>query len=250
MRHLVLSDIHANAVALEAVLGHAERRRWDRVIFLGDLVGYHSQPETVTRRLRELAPEAAILGNHDAILLGLTADSGLEPRSLVERLVARHLGELSEASLDYIRSFSLHVKGDAWEAAHGALREPFEYLSGLPQAQANLPFLSTPLCFVGHTHVPAAFVCAETQRGPLWRSVPFRREENLYRLPPEVKVFFNPGSVGQPRDGLALASYGVFDEDNGALEVYRVRFDIARVQRELRREGYPEALAARLAKGR
>lgn len=250
MRYLVLSDIHANAVALDAVLAHAQRRRWDRTIFLGDVVGYYTQPEAVTQRLLELAPDPAILGNHDAILLGLAADPSLEPQSLVEKIVARHLGELSAASLDFIRGFSLHAERDGWEAVHGALRKPYEYLSGLPQAQANLPFLKSPLCFVGHTHVPVAFVCVESPKGQLWRSVPFRREENIYRLPPRVKVFFNPGSVGQPRDGLALASYAIFDEDQGTVEVYRVRFDIARVQREVRAQGYPEALAARLAGGR
>lgn len=250
MRYLVLSDIHANAVALEAVLGHAERKRWDGVLFLGDLVGYHSQPETVVQRLRALEPQLALLGNHDAILLGLLAEPGVQPRSLVETLVARHAAELSAESLDFIRSFRLHAQGAGWEAAHGALREPFEYLSGLPQAQANLPFMRAPLCLVGHTHVPAVFAQTESSRGPLWRSSFFRREAEVYKLPPRAKVFFNPGSVGQPRDGLPLASYAVFDPDHGALEVYRVRFDVKAVQRALREGGYPESLAARLAKGR
>jgi predicted phosphodiesterase len=250
MRYLVLSDIHANVVALEAVLKDAETRRWDRVIFLGDVVGYYPQPEEAVAMLRELDPAVTILGNHDAILLALACDPELKPQSLVERLVARQLKDLSQGSVSYIEGFRLHHACEAWEAAHGALREPFEYLSSLPQAQANLPYMTSDLCFVGHTHVPLAFACVMSARGPLWRSVPFRREANLYRLPPQVKVFLNPGSVGQPRDGLPLASYALYDEDHGVVEVLRVPFDIAKVQRLVRERGYPEALAARLAEGR
>ncbi len=250
MRYLLLSDIHANAAALEAVLRHAEKRRWDGVVFLGDIVGYYPQAEQAVKALKELDPAVTILGNHDAILLALARDDSLEPQSLVEKLMARQLNEVSQESISFIATFELQAEREGWEAVHGAPRDPFEYLSGLPQAQANLPYMKKNLCFVGHTHVPLALACVSSATGQLWRSIPFQRPENLYRLPPQVKVFLNPGSVGQPRDGLPLASYAIFDEDHGVVEVFRVPFDIAKVQRLVRERGYPEALAIRLAEGR
>ena len=251
MRYLVLSDIHANDVALEAVLRHAEGARWDRVIFLGDVVGYYPEAERTVTLLRDLEPEVAILGNHDALLLALAdSSSGAREGGLVADIVAKHLRALSPDNLAFVRSFQKRVLRESWEATHGALREPWEYLSSLHAAQANFPFLQRDLCLVGHTHIPVAYACAGAPGGELWRAVPFRGERAVYRLPPKARVFFNPGSVGQPRDGVPLASYAVFDLDERVLELHRVGFDIGKVQRAVRSHGYPEALATRLSAGR
>lgn len=252
MRYLVLSDIHANQIAFEAVLRHAGRQRWDKVLFLGDVVGYYPEPEAATRTLRELAPEA-VLGNHDALLLDLFHNPHmLSPYSgsLVHEVIDRHLQCLSGESLAFLQSFQPRLSRDGWEAVHGALRDPWEYLAGLPSAQANLPLLSTDLCLVGHTHVPVIFACVQAEKGDLWRTVSFRGERAVYRLPPKAKVFFNPGSVGQPRDGVPLASYAIFDEELRMLELFRVPFDLLAVQRQVRERSYPEALAVRLEVGR
>ena len=253
MRYLVLSDIHANDVALEAVLRHGESARWDRVIFLGDVVGYYPEVERTTTLLRDLEPEVAILGNHDALLLSLLdapLGRGSREGGLVADIVAKHKQALSPENVAFIRGFQKRVLRENWEATHGALREPWEYLSSLNAAQANFPFLERDLCLVGHTHIPVAYAGAGAPGHEVWRALPFRGERAVYRLPPKARVFFNPGSVGQPRDGVPLASYAVFDEEARVLELYRVAFDIERVQQAVRSHGYPEALATRLSAGR
>ncbi len=252
MRYLVLSDIHANAVAFEAVLRHAERQRFDKVLFLGDAVGYYSEPATVVARLRELEP-IALIGNHDAMLLeqdeaGATRIPTGE--SFVTEIIHRHLQALEPKARAFLRSFVPRVIEDEWEAVHGALRSPWEYLNTLTAAQANLPYLQRNLCFFGHTHVPAVYACVQSEQGEMWRAVALRGEKALYRLPPNARVFFNPGSVGQPRDGVPLASYAIFDEEQRWLELHRVTFDTTKVRRKLREAGYPEPLGARLEAGR
>ncbi|HKI56875.1 MAG TPA: metallophosphoesterase family protein [Trueperaceae bacterium] len=252
MRYLVLSDVHANAPALEAVLRHADFRGYDEVIFLGDAVGYYPDAEKVVATLRSLDPKVAIMGNHDAALLELAEGRGGGHREegLVTEILARQLPELSDDSLQFLRDLEEHVVGHGWEAAHGALRAPFEYLATIANAQANLPLLEQQMCLVGHTHVPKIFAAVEGPGDVLWRTVQFRRERALYRIPPKARLFANPGSVGQPRDGIPLSAYALFDDEAGTLELFRVEFDVAAVQQSVRAAGYPEVLASRLAVGR
>ena len=252
MRYLLLSDIHANLVALEAVLAHARRKRWDKTVFLGDAVGYYTQPNEVLDLLRELTPVISIVGNHEASLLNHAHQQNLGYREngVVTQVLLKHLAQLSEPNFAYIEALDTHVVRDGWEVAHGGLRTPWEYLTTLQTAQENAPFMQTGLCFVGHTHVPKAFACVCTPSGDLWRTLSFRGEQSVYRVPPKARVIFNPGSVGQPRDGLPLASYVIFDEEHRVLEHFRVEYDVLRVQRLVRDNGYPESLAARLTVGK
>ncbi|MEJ2666034.1 MAG: metallophosphoesterase family protein [Deinococcales bacterium] len=252
MRYLVLSDVHANAPALEAVLRHADFRGYDDVLFLGDAVGYYPDAERVVSMLRELKPHVAILGNHDAALLTLAegGDAGHREEGLVTEVLARQLPELSDDSLQFLKDLQQHAVGGSWEAAHGALRNPWEYLATVANAQANLELLEKQLCLVGHTHVPKIFAAVEGHGGVMWRTVQFRHERTLYRIPPRARLFVNPGSVGQPRDSIPLAAYTLFDDEAGTLEMFRVEFDVAAVQQSVRAAGYPEVLASRLAVGR
>jgi len=252
MRYLLLSDIHANAFAFEAVIRHASKQRWDQVIFLGDIVGYYTQPERVIEMLRELEPSVCILGNHDALLLDLAEERVVRHRedSVVQDILSKHLVTLSPDSLTFLRSFERHVVHDSWEATHGALRSPWEYLSTLQNAQANLELMRSSLCFVGHTHVPKIFASVSLPKGDIWRTVSFRGQGSAYRMPPKARVFFNPGSVGQPRDGVPLASYAIFDDTTRTGEVFRVEYDLLAMQRSIHEHAYPNALASRLAVGK
>ena len=252
MRYLVLSDVHANAPALEAVLRHADQRGYDRVLFLGDAVGYYPDAEAVVALLRSLDPQVAILGNHDAALLALADGHGGGHREegIVTEVLSKQLPQLSDASLEFLRDLEQHVLADSWEAAHGALRSPWEYLATIQSAQANLDHLQRQLCFVGHTHVPKIFAVVDGPEGPLWRTVQFRERQTTYRVPPRARLFVNPGSVGQPRDNIPMAAYVLFDDEARTLQLLRVEFDVAEVQRRVRSAGYPDVLAARLALGR
>jgi predicted phosphodiesterase len=252
MRHLVLSDVHANLPALDAVLSHAGGRGYDDVVFLGDAVGYYPHAEEAVQRLIELAPRVAILGNHDATLLAIVDGEVVERHDagLVVEVLARQAETLSDDSVRFLRDLRAHVLTGSWEAAHGALRQPWEYIASLAAAQANLEHMERPLLFVGHTHTPKVFAAVEAGGQRMWRTVTFRHDLGHYRLPPYARVIANPGAVGQPRDQIPLAAYALFDEDARTLEFHRVVFDIGSVQSDVRAAGYPEVLAARLEVGR
>lgn len=253
MRYLVLSDVHANALALQAVLRHARLKRWNETLFLGDAVGYYPQPEEAVAMLRELEPTVALVGNHEDLLFAKAEArevTAYREDGIVTEVILRHLAELSSESLSYLRGFSGRVLREGWEAVHGALRDPWEYLNTLQRAQENAPYLKTDLCFVGHTHVPKLFASAQGPQGELWRTLSFRGESAVYRIPPNARVIFNPGSVGQPRDGIPLASYAIFDEEHRVLELYRVPYDLLAMQRLVLEKGYPEPLAHRLSVGK
>ncbi len=252
MRYLVLSDIHANIVAFESVVEAAGKQSWDAVIFLGDLAGYGNALNECVELLSSLRPVVRLLGNHDALLLDSSPDSGSEHRrvdSIVDRVIRRHREQLTPASLKYIASFSDDFIGQEWQAVHGGLRRQWEYIDSLAQARLNAPELTRGICLFGHTHVPAGYAALMTGEGEMWRIVPLREGRLSYRLAPSVRAFFNPGSVGQPRDGVPLASYGIFDTDQRRIEVHRVAYDIGSVQQSMRADGYPEALIERLASG-
>lgn len=253
MRHLVVGDVHANAPALEAVLEDAGKRSYDDVVFLGDLVGYCPFPREAIAMLRDLAPAVALQGNHDALLLAL-ADGGSaaahREESLVAEIVARQLDVLDDDDLAFLRTLRRDATSERWQASHGAFRSQFEYLSTLHNAQGNLPYLQRPVGIVGHTHVPRAFASVASDEGDLWRTVAFRGPHAQYRLPPRAKAFLNPGAVGQPRDSVPAAAYAVYDDERQTFDVYRVDYDVARVQRRVAELGYPATLGARLASGR
>jgi protein phosphatase len=252
MRYLILSDIHANGLALEAVLEHAESQEWEQVISLGDLVGYYTEPEEVVQKVKSLQPEVHILGNHDSYLLAMIDGQSIPLReeSIVMEVLEKHLNELSSESIDFLRSSAVHHVADTFEAIHGALRSPWEYLTSIQIAEQNIDYLQKQVCLVGHTHVPKIFAAVNSAQGELWRTVAFRGESGSYRVPPQAKVFFNPGSVGQPRDGLPLGSYAIFDSSRLSFEQYRVAFDLVELQRVVKAKSYPEILATRLMVGK
>lgn len=255
MRYLVLSDVHANRTALDAVLRDAERRGYDACAFLGDAVGYYPDANATVERLAELAPDLALIGNHDDMLLKLanggphTAPHTQSP--VVRPILEAQLATLSPDALAWLRSLRRHETTELFEAVHGALVEPWQYLHGLSEAEENLTLLSRPVCLVGHTHVPRVLAAVKAPNGRrLWRQLTFRDEGGAYRMPPRAHGFVNPGSVGQPRDGVPLASYALFDPESRRLQVVRVAFDVVAVQRRVKEAGYPSALATRLAVGR
>ncbi len=253
MRILVVSDVHANAPAFEAVLHDARRRGFDGALFLGDLVGYYPFANECTALLHELAPMAALLGNHDAVMLALIDGgdgSDQHEESVVVEVIARQLADIEPSAIECLRAFSDEAEGDRWQATHGAYRRQFEYLSTLANAQANLPYLRAPVGLVGHTHVPKVFASVSTEDGELWRTVPFRQPHGHYRVPPRARAFLNPGSVGQPRDGIPAASYAIYDDAQQSFYVHRVEYDIGRVQRAVAECGYPSSLGVRLTLGR
>lgn len=241
MRVLVISDIHANLTALEAVLTNAGEI--DAVWCLGDLVGYGPDPNECIARIRELPNLVCIIGNHDAAVIRQidTASFNLEAR----QVIAWTQDTLSEASAAFLRSLPERVVIDQVTLAHGSPRHPvWEYLLDTQNATHSFEYFTTPYCFVGHTHLPVIYYLGESHK-----TARLLLPEANTRLILAPRAILNPGSVGQPRDRDPRASYAIYDAEAQTWEYHRATYDIAAVQERMRRAGLPERHIQRLAVG-
>lgn len=242
MRILVLSDIHANYTALEAVLKDAGKV--EAVWCLGDLVGYGPDPNLVVEILREQPNLICLKGNHDA---AVSSDMDIEAFNGDARVSLNWQKRVLTAdNMEFLRSLpSMAIQGDV-TLAHGSPRDPlWEYILNTFVARVNFEFFETPLCFVGHSHIQSAyFLDRERHRV---RPVIIRPGEAVPLY--EGKWILNPGSVGQPRDRDPRAAYAIFDSEAHTWETRRVVYDIAEVQERIRKLGLPIKHALRLTEG-
>ena len=243
MSILVLSDVHANLEALEAVLAHAAG--FERVWFLGDAVGYGPDPNACVERLRELEPEYWLAGNHDWAALGkLDLDDFNDNARVAARWTSSQLTPDVRAFLDTLEP-RIDLPGLGVTLVHGSPRHPtWEYILDTQLAYANFAEFDTPLCLFGHTHVPAIFV--EHVDGASRRLWP--EGVGVGQLDGD-RWLVNPGSVGQPRDTDPRASYMLIEPETGKVTLHRVPYDVTAVQAKIRQAGLPERLAARLSYG-
>lgn len=244
MRVLVISDIHANLVALEAVLADAAGAAYEAVWCLGDLVGYGPQPNECIERVRALDRLVCLVGNHDKAVLGELDINAFNHDARAAILWTRET--LTPANRAYLQSLMpLHTVGD-FTLAHASPRQPiWEYILNRYIARDNFPYFSTPYCLVGHTHVPAVYV-APGPDGECGELPP--DYEHVFRLDGQ-RLIINPGSVGQPRDSIPDAAYAFLDTDARAWEYRRVPYDVAATQRQMRTANFPERLIIRIAYG-
>ena len=245
-RSLILSDLHANLDALEAVLAHASGR-WDRVLVLGDLVGYGAEPNAVIDRIRTLEPEAVIRGNHDKAACGLDDGSQF---NVVARIAALWTGgQLTADNLAYLRALPEGpIEIDALvEICHGTPFDEDHYIFDAADAHRALQSMTRPLCLFGHTHLPVIFRAVDHAFDG---EAPDPNADTVVRLQRGARYLVNPGSVGQPRDGDPRAGYAVLDDDARELRLIRVPYPIEAAQRRIIEAGLPASLANRLALGR
>jgi len=246
VRYLILSDIHANMDAFEAVLAHAEGR-WDRVLVLGDLVGYGAEPDAVVNRVRSLSPDAVIRGNHDKAACGIDDASDF---NAVARTAAHWTGEhVTADNLAYLRELPMGpIEIDALtQICHGTPFDEDHYIFDGSDAVMAFDAAERPLCLYGHTHLPAIFrkVDAHYEGAP-----PDPDHDVLLPLQRGARYLVNVGSVGQPRDGDPRAGYGLLDSDARELRLYRIPYPVEEAQRKIIAAGLPVSLANRLAIGR
>jgi predicted phosphodiesterase len=239
MRVAVLSDVHGNLPALEAVL--AALAPYDAVWHLGDVVGYGPQPNEVVARL--IAESArGVRGNHDAAALGElpTEDFNDDARAAVE-WTAR---ELRRPAREWLAGLPTRLQLEDFTLVHGSPRDPtWEYVFSLGVARASMAAFETAYCLVGHTHVPLAYRAAAGEIEAL------RPGDGDTLELDERRSIINPGGVGQPRDGDPRACAMIIDTDRRVLEWRRVEYPIEVVQRQMRKLGLPPGLSARLTFG-
>jgi predicted phosphodiesterase len=241
MRFGVISDIHGNLVALEAVL--ADMGDVDQLWCLGDVVGYGPQPNECMELLLD-SDHVAVMGNHDAAAVGLIPARSFngEARRALE-WTARRLTKEHKA---YLKGLPERLEHNQVLLVHGSPLDPvWEYITTREQASDALAASSSPYVFVGHTHLAAVYV--EDADGRVLAAAPTPDTE----LPlGERKALVNPGSVGQPRDGDARAAYAVVDSEEPRVEFHRVEYDIPEAQRRMRAAGASDWLTERLQYGR
>ena len=238
MRVGLLSDVHANLLALEAVL--ASLGKVDALWVTGDTVGYGPDPSETLALLRE-RNALLVQGNHDrAVATGEGIEFFHDRAGVAARL---HSEWLSSAERDELAALPTVRSVDRFTLCHGSLRDPlWEYVTNSMTAGATLARSSTPFCCNGHTHVPALF--REFPTG-----VRFVEPKQEYPYELNDRTLINAGSVGQPRDGDPRAAYAVIDTDAGTVTFYRSSYRVDETQRRIRARGLPEMFADRLAFG-
>lgn len=241
MRILLLSDIHANLVALKAVIKDADR--FDRVWCLGDVVGYGPEPNACIDRLRKF-DLICLAGNHDWAVLDKLDLKEFKPDARRAAIWTRN--QLTPNSLDWLRALPerIPIQEGQFTLVHGSPRDPiWEYVLTPAVARTNFDYFETPICFFGHTHVPVLYRYHRAERMATAEPLP---EGFPVVLGPE-RVMINPGSVGQPRDGDPRAAYIMLDLETMTLTHHRVEYDIAATQAKMEQAKLPPRLIQRLS---
>ncbi len=245
MRYLIISDIHANWEALEAVLGSAAGQ-YDQIICCGDLVGYGPDPNRVTEWARaNLA--FVVRGNHDKAAVGLDSLEWFNPVARTAALWTAD--ELAAGNREYVTLLPrgpLAIAG--FQIAHGSPLDEDEYLLGVAEVAQAFAYLDCDVTFFGHTHVQGGFAASRSYLRVLTGPA-FDTNQRSLDLNPDDVYLINPGAVGQPRDGDPRAAYAIYHSEGHCVDYYRQEYDIALVQEKIRRAGLPDVLAERLAVG-
>jgi diadenosine tetraphosphatase ApaH/serine/threonine PP2A family protein phosphatase len=251
MRYAVLSDVHGNLEALTAVLDALAPERIGQYVCLGDIVGYGADPAACLQRL-DATHAVLVGGNHDVACVG-RFDLDWFNETARQALVWTR-DQLNFTDLDRLRRLPLTETVGPLTLVHGTLRHPerFDYLVDLAQAVDTLAACRTPICLIGHTHVPAFVEYDRSERRVLRvLTTPQELARVTFQAACDTRRYLiNPGSVGQPRDGDPRASCAIIDLERGACAIRRVAYDVAAAQRKIREAGLPAFLADRLAIGR
>jgi predicted phosphodiesterase len=243
MRILIVSDIHANLVALDAVINNAER--FDRVWCLGDVVGYGPEPNACIDRLRHY-DLTCLAGNHDWAVLDKLDLEEFNPDARRSAIWTRN--QLNPESLSWLHALPerIPVQESKYTLVHGSPRYPiWEYVLTPAVARINFEHFDTPFCLVGHTHVPVLYRYHREEQMATAEPMP---EGFPIALGPE-RMMINPGSVGQPRDGDPRAAYAILDLETNTLTHYRIEYDIVATQAKMEQAKLPTRLIQRLSYG-
>ena len=241
MRYAVISDVHSNLDALEAVFSDIDQRKIEEIIFLGDAVGYGPEPNECIDLLSGKC-KTLLAGNHDWGATGRTDTSCFN--DYAKQAIEWTTEVITDRNKAVLNSFLLsdEKKGEDAFFVHATPKEPEEwhYMLTLHDAEVNFSYFDNRICFLGHSHQP--FMVERTGSGELVVS------KDEVSMSGSSRYIINVGSVGQPRDGDPRACYAVFDSDR--VEIVRIPYNIESVQDKMRRENLPYQLIERLAFGR
>jgi predicted phosphodiesterase len=240
MRFAVLSDIHANLEAFDAVMADARENKCTDFVCLGDVVGYNANPHECVERVREMDCPI-VKGNHDE--QASLFESSRDFNEIAEAAIQWTRDQLTEEDKEWLRGLKLQRQVRDFTIVHATLDTPAQwgYVFNNLDAAASFTYQHTTVCFFGHTHVPMAFIRDDGVR---------RVRLDQLRIEATKKYFINTGSVGQPRDGDWRAAYCVYNIESNSVEQRRVKYDLDTAQKKIIEAGLPRLLAERLAVGR
>lgn len=241
MKILVISDIHANRTALEAVLENAGE--WDAVWCLGDLVGYGPEPNRCLEIIRDLPGLVCLRGNHDSAVSGLTSVGQFNYSA--QQVLHWTRKKLTDENRTYLASLPTRKTTGDVTLAHGSPRRPtWEYIMDTSTARKNFAHFDTDYCLVGHSHFPVLYIQREGSSQVESAPLGGHEERRLIK-----RSIVNPGSVGQPRDQDPRASYAIYHPDSKLWQQRRVAYDIRAVQDKMAEAGLPGEYIRRLELG-
>lgn len=246
MRYLIVTDIHGNSEALEAVLAAVADQPLDQVLLLGDLVGYGGGPNEVVEAVRQIdLPIQVIRGNHDKVVAEIEDGAGFNRVALAA--VQWTTSVLSADNLAYLRALPvgpLEVR-PGLSICHGSPLDEDEYLLSTDQAQRAFARHPASLTFFGHTHIPSLF--SGSSEGAEVRIL--EPGDPAIDIQTGLQYLINPGSVGQPRDRDPRAAYMIYDSEAARVEGFRIEYPLQDAQQRILDAGLPPVLAQRLAVG-
>lgn len=245
MRFLIVSDIHANWEATVAVLEQA-KGNYDRIVCLGDVVGYGADPDAATEWVRENV-EFTIRGNHDKACAGLEDLEWFNPVARVSAMWT--MSSIKPENLEWLGKLPQGpAQAHGFTMFHGSLLDEDEYLISEQDASQIVPYLESSIYFFGHTHLQGGFLCHRNGTKRLGRPSA-NSEEYVLELDPDSRYLINPGSVGQPRDNDPRAAYAVYEPESHVVTYRRAPYDIRGAQKKIIAAGLPDVLARRLDVG-
>jgi predicted phosphodiesterase len=245
VRYLILSDIHANWEALQAVLRQAGSG-YDRILCCGDVVGYGADPDAVTEWVRDNV-QTSVRGNHDRAAAGLEDLEWFNPVAKQSALWTQAV--MKPANIAYLRDLVKgpeHVGG--FQILHGSPLDEDEYVVTEREMAQIAPYLDSEVSFFGHTHLQGGFLCHRNGVMSL-RGVDEDSDQQTIELEKDASYLINPGAVGQPRDGDPRAAYAVYQPEARLVTLCRAEYDVETAQKKILKAGLPELLAARLGAG-
>jgi len=247
MRYCIISDIHSNLSALEAVLSDADKNQIDEIVCLGDIIDYGPNPIECLNKIFNLTNNI-IVGNHD---WAVTQKLGTEDFNEFALFCVKWTQNILSGFPNLIEKINLLPEKQRiadFEVVHGALTNPItDYLINIWVAVNNFKLMSKHICFNGHTHLPIIFY--ENTKTNERKTLRLLDKEPIELLE-DCKYLINPGSVGQPRDNDPRASYIIYDTDKCVIICRRVNYDIPSVQLQMQKNNFPEYLIQRLAIGK
>ena len=225
MKIAYISDIHSNLEALEAALQEISHMGVDRIYCLGDIVGYGADPNDCIELIRDIA-DGAIAGNHDFAAVGLTSTEHFN--SFAQAAIGWTDEQLTESNRQYLKDLPFTCSNDNVFCVHATpiAPEKWGYIFSREDAHRHLEAFDEPICFIGHSHIPALFESKDRAR-----------------------CIVNIGSIGQPRDRDPRLSFVIFDTETVEFERIRLNYDIEKAAAQIRKAGLPEFLAERLFLG-